>query len=150
MEVILNKDIDTLGEKGDIIKVKAGYGRNYLIPRGIAQIANIANKKVAEQNRIQVAHKASKIKEVAEENTKILDGAEIQIKVKSGGDSGKIFGSITTLQISELISKEYKIKIDPKNIIINKSIKLLGSYEITLKLHKDISCIINLKVSKEE
>ena len=150
MEVILNKDIENLGEKGAVINVKSGYGRNFLIPRGLAKIANIANKKVAEQNRIQATHKATKIKDVAEANSEILENDQIKIKVKSGGDSGKIFGSITTLQISEVINKDYNIKVDPKNIIITSPIKHLGSYDITLKLHKDISSTVKLEILKEE
>lgn len=150
MKIILKKDFVSLGYKGDILKVKDGYARNYLIPNGVAIIANAANKKSAEQDNLQAAHKASKIKEIAEEQANKLKDLEIKVKVKAANEGGKIFGSVTALQIAQSINSEHKIPIDSKNIIMKEPIKTLGTYEITIKLHKDVSCNVKVEVIKED
>ncbi|MCP3659965.1 MAG: 50S ribosomal protein L9 [Bacteroidetes bacterium] len=149
MEIVLRKDHDNLGYKGEIINVKAGYARNYLIPNGVAIIANKSNRKSAEQDNLQAAHKASKIKEVAQEQVDKLKNLDIKIKVKAANEGGKIFGSVTALQIAQSISTDHKIPIDPKSIVIKNPIKNLGTYEIEIKLHKDVKTNIKVEVIKE-
>ena len=103
MEIILKQDIAGLGYKNDTLKVKSGYGRNYLIPQGYAIIANETNKKIVTENLKQAAHKAEKLKADAEALATKIEGTTLQISAKIG-DSGKIFGAITTLQISDALS----------------------------------------------
>ncbi|MCG8340145.1 MAG: 50S ribosomal protein L9 [Cytophagales bacterium] len=135
MEVILKEDIKGLGNKNEIVKVKPGYGENYLIPKGFAIIADAANKKVIAENVRQAAHKAAKIKQEAEGLAKKLDQLIIKIPAKVG-EKGKIFGAVTALQISEAL-KAQGIAVDRKQISFNMPIKMLGTYEASLALHKE-------------
>src|SRR4051812_6581758 len=114
MEVILKEDYKGLGYKNDIVKVKAGHGRNFLIPRGFAIIANDSNKKVAQENTRQAAHKAEKLKKDALTQVEKLGSLVLEIAAKVG-ESGKIFGAITSLQISDAL-KDKGITIDRKKI----------------------------------
>lgn len=135
MEVILKEDIKGLGNKNEIVKVKPGYGENYLIPKGFAIIADAANKKVTAENVRQAAHKAAKIKQEAEGLAKKLDQLIIKIPAKVG-EKGKIFGAVTALQISEAL-KAQGIAVERKQISFNMPIKMLGTYEASLALHKE-------------
>ncbi|MHA7877534.1 MAG: 50S ribosomal protein L9 [Bacteroidota bacterium] len=136
MEVILKQNFEGLGYKNDIVKVKPGYGRNYLIPQGFAIIANSRNKKVALENVRQAAHKVAKQKEAAEVLATQLDQLNIAITVKAG-ENGKIFGSITATQLVDAL-KSYQIVVDRKDISFSKPIKELGTHEATIVLHKDV------------
>lgn len=147
MEVILKADIKGLGKKNETVKVKPGYGGNYLIPKGLAIIANTANKKVIAENIKQASHKAVKIKQEAEELAKQLDQLTIEIPAKVG-EKGKIFGAVTVLQISDVL-KAKGIAIDRKQISLNTPIKVLGSYEASLALHKDLTYTLQFKVVPE-
>src|SRR5688500_19659333 len=102
MELILKQDVQGLGYKNDIVKVKAGYGNNYLIPNGLALIANDSNRRLVTENIRQAAHKASKIKQDAEAIAAKVGELTIEIRTKAG-ESGKIFGSITEIQISDAL-----------------------------------------------
>ena len=136
MEVILKHDFKGLGDKYDLVKVNPGYGRNYLLPKGIAVVANTANKKVALENIRQAAHKVAKRKQEAEAIAAKLDQLHITIKAKAG-EKGKIFGSVTSSQLAEAL-KENNIVIDRKNINFEKPIKILGTHKAIMSLDKEI------------
>jgi large subunit ribosomal protein L9 len=144
MEVILKDDIKGLGFKNDVITVKAGYGRNYLIPQGFAVLANQSNRKMLAENVKQAAHKAEKIKQDAQDIADKLNGVSLSIKAKAG-ESGKIFGAVTTLQISDAL-REKGIEIDRKKIAFNSEVKFLGSYEVEIDLHKEVKSTIPFEV----
>lgn len=148
MEVILKKDIDKLGYKDDVVKVRDGYGRNFLIPKGLAIIANDAAKKMHAENLKQRAHKEAKLKEEAEKLAKTLKTLAVKVGAKAG-ESGKIFGSVNTIQLSDSL-KKLGMDIDRKHISIKgDSIKTLGTYEATIKLHKDVVEVISFEVIEE-
>ncbi len=144
MEIILKEDVKNLGYKDDIVNVKGGYGRNFLIPQGVAVIASPSNKKMIQENIRQAAHKADKVKKDAEEIATKLEGMTLQIPAKAG-ETGKIFGSVTTLQISDAL-KEKGINIERKRISINADIKTLGDYTAEITLHKEVHPEINIQV----
>jgi len=148
MEVILKKDLDRLGSANEIVTVKAGYGRNYLIPRGLAVLATDSAKKVHAENVKQQAHKAAKVKEDAQAIAEKLQSVKLEVGAKAG-EKGKIFGSVNTIQIAEALEKK-GFDIERRNIsIINEPIKELGSYKATVKLHKEIAVEIDFDVIGE-
>jgi len=148
MEIILKEDIQNLGSKNDLVTVKNGYARNYLIPKGLAVLATESAKKMHEENSRQRAHKEEKLKEVAEEQAKKLDNINIVIGAKTSS-KGKIFGSVNTIQIAEEL-KQQGIEIDRKNIYIKEEpIKEVGKYTATIKLHKEVSKDIEFEVKGE-
>jgi large subunit ribosomal protein L9 len=144
MEVILKEDINGLGYKNDIIKVKPGYGRNYLIPQGFAVIANTSNKKVVTENIKQAAHKAEKIKTAALALASSIGDQKLEIKAKAG-ESGKIFGAVTTLQLSDAL-KAKGFAVDRKKISFEGEVKTVGDYVAVLDLHKEVKHKINFSV----
>ena len=147
MEVILKQDVQGLGYKNDIVKVKAGYGNNFLIPNGIAFIANDSNKRLVNENVRQAAHKAAKVKQDAEALAAKVGELTIEIKTKAG-ESGKIFGAITALQIADAL-KAKGLDIDRKKVILKESPKQVGTYKATLDLHKEVKHEISVKVIAE-
>ncbi|MFA0960791.1 50S ribosomal protein L9 [Roseivirga sp. BDSF3-8] len=148
MEVILKEDISGLGYKHDIVEVKPGYGRNYLIPRGMAVIANKSNKKLAEENARQMSHKAEKLKQDAEAVAEKLEKLELEMKAKVG-ESGKIFGAVTTLQISDSL-KDKGFDIDRKQITFNSEVKSVGEYTATVDLHREVKPEVKFKVVADQ
>ena len=147
MEVILKQDIPGLGYKNDVVKVKGGYGRNYLIPQGFAIVASNSNKKMIEENIRQAAHKAEKIKKDAEDIAAKLAELSIQVGAKAG-EKGKIFGAITTLQISDAL-KEQGYEIDRKRISFKSDVKSIGDYEAIVELHREVKQDIKFAVVAE-
>ena len=147
MEVILKQDVTGLGYKNDIVKVKAGYGNNYLIPNGFALIANESNKRLINENVRQAAHKASKVKQDAEALAAKVGDLSLDIKTKAG-ESGKIFGAVTALQIADAL-KAKGLDIDRKKVILKESPKQLGAYKVTLDLHKEVKHEITVNVVEE-
>jgi large subunit ribosomal protein L9 len=136
MEIILKEDVSGLGYKNDQVKVKDGYGRNFLIPRGMAILATESNKKIVAENIKQAAHKAEKIKSAALAVAEQV-GDQVLTIVTKAGESGKIFGAVTTLQISEAL-KEKGIEVDRKKIVLKGDVKMLGNYTAVLDLHKEV------------
>lgn len=147
MEVILKQDVVGLGYKNDTVKVKPGYGRNYLIPQGIAVIANNANKKNVEENIRQAAHKAAKLKQDAQSLAERMGDLTIEIATKAG-ETGKIFGAITQLQISDAL-KAKGFDVDRRKVALGQSIKELGDYKAIIDLHKEVKKEIAVKVIAE-
>jgi large subunit ribosomal protein L9 len=147
MEVILKQDVQGLGYKNDIVKVRAGYGNNFLIPNGLALIANDSNKRLINENVRQMAHKAAKVKQDAEALAAKVGELTIEIKTKAG-ESGKIFGAVTALQIADAL-KAKGLDIDRKKVILKESPKQLGTYKAVLDLHKEVKHEIEVKVTGE-
>lgn len=144
MDVILTQDIKGLGYKNDLVSVKPGYGRNYLIPQGFALIASASNKKMIEENVRQMAHKAEKILKDAEEMAKKMGDITLKLTTKAG-ESGKIFGAITAVQVAEAL-KAKGFEIDRKKISFPTDIKELGTYKAEIDLHKEVQKEITLEV----
>ncbi|MCG8323575.1 MAG: 50S ribosomal protein L9 [Cytophagales bacterium] len=136
MEVILKEDIQGLGYKNDFVKVKPGYARNYLIPKGFAILASPSNRKMIEENIRQAAHKAEKVKQDAEALSVSIGELALEIPAKVG-ESGKIFGAVTTLQISDAL-KEKGFDIDRKKISFKTEVKTSGDFVAVLDLHKEV------------
>ena len=147
MDVILRQDIPGLGYKNDTVKVKGGYGRNFLIPQGAAIVASTSNRKMIAENIRQAAHKAEKLKADAEAIGAKLAALSITLATKAG-EKGKIFGAITTLQISGAL-KDKGFEIDRKKISLKTDIKSLGEYEAVIDLHREVKQDINLTVVEE-
>jgi large subunit ribosomal protein L9 len=147
MEVILKQDVQGLGYKNDVVKVRAGYGNNFLIPNGLALIASDSNKRLVTENIRQAAHKAAKVKQDAEAIAAKVGELTIEIKTKAG-ESGKIFGAVTALQISDAL-KAKGLEIDRKKVILKESPKQLGTYTAVLDLHKEVKHEITVKVVSE-
>ncbi|MDD2474769.1 MAG: 50S ribosomal protein L9 [Dysgonamonadaceae bacterium] len=147
MEIILKEDIVTLGYKDDIVNVKEGYARNFLIPQGKAIIASPSAKKVLEENLRQRAHKIEQMKNDAQVQADKMEGTTLTIGAKTSS-TGTIFGSVTNIQIAEELTKK-GFDIDRKFIIINGQVKEIGSYTATVKLHKEISVEIPFEVIAE-
>jgi large subunit ribosomal protein L9 len=148
MEIILKKDVDRLGYKNDLVKVKNGYARNYLIPKGMAVLATVSAKKVLAENVKQRAHKEAKI--IAEVEELALQLAKLELKVGAkAGEKGKIFGSVNNIQLAEAL-KEAGFDIDRKKIVLQSdAIKNLGTYEATINLHKEVKANLNFEVVGE-
>jgi len=148
MEIILNKDIPKLGYKGDIVTVKPGYARNYLIPQGIAMVANSSNRKMQAEVMKQQANKLAKRRDDAQVLANRLEAVELTIKVKTG-TSNKIFGSITTLQVAHLL-KDEGFEIDRRNISFPDPIKEIGTHKAEIECYKNITAVITINVKAEK
>ncbi|SHO65085.1 50S ribosomal protein L9 [Algoriphagus zhangzhouensis] len=147
MEIILKTDIKGLGYKNDLVEVKPGYGRNYLIPQGYAVLATSSNKKILAENIKQAAHKAEKIKTEAENIAAKLATLTLEIKAKIG-ESGKIFGKVTTLQISDALAAE-GVEIDRKKISINTPVDGAGEFAAEVDLHREVKTEVKFVVVAE-
>ena len=147
MQVILLEDINNLGYKDDVVTVKSGYGRNYLIPQKKAVIASESAKKVLAENLRQRAHKLEKIKGDAQTIASKLEGVSLTIGAKTSS-TGTIFGSVTNIQIADELAKK-GFEVDRKTIILKESVKEIGSYKALVKLHKEVSVEISFEVISE-
>ena len=147
MQVILKEDVANLGYKDDIVTVKNGYGRNYLIPQLKAVIASESAKKVLAENLRQRAHKLEKIKNDAQILAGKLDGVSLIIGAKTSS-TGTIFGSVSNIQIADALNKQ-GFEIDRKCIALKEPVKEVGSYKAVVKLHKDILVTIPFEVVSE-
>ena len=148
MEIILKKDLKGLGYKNDIVKVKNGYGRNFLIPQGVAVLATDSNKKMQAEEIKQSSFKEEKLR--TEATATAAKFADVTVKVGAkAGESGKIFGSVTNIQLAEALKKA-GYDVERKNIEMNEdAIKALGTYSAKVRLFKEISATINFEVIAE-
>ncbi|HEY0669629.1 MAG TPA: 50S ribosomal protein L9 [Sphingobacteriaceae bacterium] len=147
MEIILKQDIKNLGEKDDIVSVKPGYGRNYLIPQGFASLATESAKKVLAENLKQAQFKQDKIKKDAEAIAHRLEGVKLTIGAKAG-ESGKIFGSVNTIQVADALKKE-GFEVDRRRITFETEPKFVGEYVANLNLHKEVKVKVPFEVVAE-
>ena len=147
MELILKQDVENLGFKDDIVTVKNGYGRNFLIPKGMAVLATSSVKKMHAENLKQRAHKDNKLKEEATTMLAKLTKKTFVVPAKVG-ENGKIFGSVTNIQLADALGSE-GFKIERKNInLLTNNIKSVGKYEAEVKLHKEVSGKISFEVAE--
>ena len=147
MKVILKTDVKNLGQTGEIISVKDGYARNFLIPKNLAVEANIKNVKALEHEKRKIEEASKKVKSSAENLSSRLSEMILVMKAKAGEEE-KLFGSITAMDISEEL-KNQGIDIDKKKIQLDEPIKRLGSYSVNIKIHQNISAKLNVNVVAE-
>jgi large subunit ribosomal protein L9 len=147
MEVILKQDIKNLGEKDDVVKVKPGYGRNFLIPQGFAALATVSARKVLAENLKQAQFKQEKIRKDADAIAARLEGITLSIGAKAG-ETGKIFGAINTIQIADALKKE-GFEVDRRRITFDAEPKFVGDYTANLNLHKEVKVKVPFTVVAE-
>ena len=147
MKIILKKEVANLGEAGDVVEVKGGYGLNYLIPQGFAIAATPSALKQLEETKRQRAHKEAKLVADAEALAARIEAVLVKVAVKVS-ESGKIYGSVTTAQIEEAL-KAVGIEVEKKNITIPEDIKALGEYEGTVKCYKAVKAAVKFIVEAE-
>lgn len=147
MKVILKEDISNLGYKDDVVEVKSGYGRNYLIPQGKAVIATDSALKILAENQRQRAHKLAKIKAEAEAAAAALEGLKLTIGAKTS-TTGTVFGSVNSIQIADALEK-LGHNVDRKIIFLKEPVKEVGTYVATIKFHKEVSKDIEFEVVSE-
>lgn len=148
MEVILREDIDNLGTRGDVVKVAAGYARNFLLPKRMAVPATEANKKIVAQERDAHLRKEAKLASEAADLAKLMSSVSITIKAKAG-ENDHLFGSVTAKDIAEALEKQ-NYAIDRKKIVMADAIRQLGEHKVTVKLHKEVSLELPVHVVKED
>ena len=147
MNVILKQDIDKLGKAGDVVKVKPGYGRNYLIPKKLALEATPGNIKVAEIEKVAQARRDHREKESATILAREIVKLTATIRCKTG-EGGSLYGSVTALDIAEFLTS-HKIDIDKRKIQLDEPIKTIGEYEVPIRLHRDVTVPIKVIVEPE-
>jgi large subunit ribosomal protein L9 len=147
MDVILKQDIKNLGEKDDVVKVKPGYGRNFLIPKGFAILATESSRKVLAENLKQAQFKQEKIRKDADAIATRLEGVKLHIGAKAG-ETGKIFGAINTIQIADALKKE-GFDVDRRRITFDQEPKFVGDYIANLNLHKEVKVQVPFSVVAE-
>ena len=148
MEVLLREDVENLGTRGQIVKVKAGYGRNYLLPRKVAVEATAGNMKKIEQEKKSLLKREAKEKATAETQATSLAALELTFTRKVG-EHDVLYGSVTSMDIAEAI-KEKGFEIDRKRILLKDPIKELGEHEVPIRLHREVTSNIKVTVAKEE
>jgi large subunit ribosomal protein L9 len=144
MELILKKTVDTLGEEGDIVKVKPGYGRNYLIPKKMAVLANKANLALLEQEKAVIETRREKQRQEAETLSKKISGSSITIQHRAGEEE-KLFGSVTAADIAEKLA-ELDIQVDKKNVLLTEQIKTLGEVIVPIKVGYQMTSDITVTI----
>lgn len=148
MDIILLQDVDKVGDKHEVVTVKDGYGRNYLIPQKLAIIANKSNlARLAELRRQEEAREAKKVglyQEIADK----LKGSVLKIGAKTG-TSGKIFGSVTNVQISQALKDQFEVDVERRKIELEEDVKELGTYTAKLNLHKEVEASVTFEVISE-
>ncbi|MCL4137621.1 UNVERIFIED_CONTAM: hypothetical protein GTU68_026782 [Idotea baltica] len=147
MEVILMQPVRNLGDQDDVVKVKAGYARNFLIPQGLAVMATASSKKAVEEKKRQASHKQEFVKTQAEEEAAKLNGLKITIETLAGAD-GKLFGSVTGIQVASQL-KEKGYEIDRKTITF-EDIRSTGEYTAIIHLHKEVKAEVQIEVIRKE
>lgn len=148
MEVLLREDVETLGARGEVVKVRAGYGRNYLLPRGIAVQATPSNVKQIEMQRRALLKKATEEKAVAEQQADLLKDVKLVFHRKVG-DHGMLYGSVTSMDIAEAFaSQDYEI--DRRQIKLKDNLKEVGEYEVPVRLHREVTANVKVVVMSEE
>jgi large subunit ribosomal protein L9 len=149
MEIILKQDVEKLGFADELVKVKDGYARNYLLPKGLAIMATPSNKKMLAETIKQRSYKAEKIRKEAEFVAGKIEGLTLKIAQKAS-EKGTIFGSVNTIAVAQALKEQHDIEIDRKKIILPaEHIKELGNYTAQISIHKDIKVTVNLEVIAE-
>ena len=150
MQVILKKDVQNLGEAGDIVSVKDGYARNFLLPQAVAEVATKGALENREKNLARIKAKQEKLHaEALETAKKIEEIGKLELSAKAG-ESGKLFGTITTKQLTEELVAKSGIEVDRKNVSLNAPINKIGEYTMLIKLTSKVKCELNISVSASE
>ena len=147
MDVLLCEDVDNLGQRGQVVRVRAGYGRNYLLPQGLAIKASAGNKKMLDEQRRLLAKREQREHLSAQSESEKLQGIELRFE-RRVGEHGILFGSVTALDIAEAL-KERGLTVERRRIGLREHIKEVGDYDITIKLHRDVNPSIKVFVRKE-
>ena len=148
MDVILTENVKGLGTIGEVVKVKAGYGRNYLVPQGLAVEASDRNLNEMEHHKRQLSHKAEKLSKEAADIKARIEAVECSFVHKAGED-GKLFGSVTTMEIAEGLAAQ-GIEIDRRKILLDQPIKSLGEHDVEIKLNAGVNATIKVNVTSED
>ena len=148
MEVILREDVEKLGNRGSVVKVAAGYARNFLLPKRLAVEATDANRKIVEQERQAHLRKEAKLIGEAEDLSKLLAGVSVTIAQKAG-EADQLFGSVTAKDIADALAAK-NFTIDRRKVQLDEPIKQLGEFKVPVRLHKDVTAEITVNVVKEE
>jgi large subunit ribosomal protein L9 len=148
MDVILREDVDKLGARGEMIKVAAGYARNYLLPKRLAVAATESNKKIVEQERQAHLRKETKCQGEAEDLSKLTSGAVVVIRQKAG-ENDQLFGSVTSKDVAEGLEKMH-FTVDRRKIALDEPIKQLGDHPVAVRLYKDVVANITVQVVRDE
>lgn len=148
MEILLLEDMENLGARGEIVRVKAGYGRNYLLPRKFALAATPSNQKMIEQQRKSLLKREAAEKAAAADKAEALKSLELVFERKVG-EHGILYGSVTALDIAEEMTKK-GYEVDKRRIVLKDPIKSEGQFEVTVKLHREVSTVINVVVNKKD
>ena len=147
MDVLLREDVDNLGQRGQVVRVRVGYGRNYLLPQGLAINATSGNKKMIEEQKRVLAKREDRERKAAQTESNNLGGVELRFDRKVG-DHGILFGSVTVLDIVEAL-KEKGYTVERRRVILKDPIKEVGDYDVTIKLHRDVTPTVKVLVRKE-
>jgi large subunit ribosomal protein L9 len=148
MKVILREDVEKLGKAGEVVKVADGYGRNFLIPRNLALLANVRNMKTLDHDRRAIETRAKKARKAAEETAATLSNLSVTLAAKAG-EEGKLFGAVTSRDIAEALEKT-GVKVDRKSIHLAEPIKQLGDYKVKVRVAADVLPEISVSVVAEE
>jgi large subunit ribosomal protein L9 len=148
MEVILREDIEKLGGRGEVVKVAAGYARNFLLPKRLAVEATDSNRKIVEQERQAHLRKEAKQKGEAEDLSKLLGGVTVTIAQKAG-EADQLFGSVTSKDVADALAAK-NFTIDRRKVQLEEPIKQLGEFKVPVRLHKDVTAEITVNVVREE
>lgn len=147
MEVILQQDVKGLGKKGDVVNVADGYGRNFLLPRGLAVPATAGNIKQVDIEKETQRQKRERELQEAQEIAARIQGQKLHIATKVG-ESGKLFGSITSQEIAERLKRQYKVEIDKRKIELEEPIKSVGKHPVKIKIHPKVQVEITVQVTE--
>jgi large subunit ribosomal protein L9 len=147
MDVLLSEDVDNLGQRGQVVRVRAGYGRNYLLPQGLAIKASAGNKKMLDEQRRLLAKREQREHLAAQSESEKLQGVELRFE-RRVGEHGILFGSVTAMDIAEAL-KERGLPVERRRISLKDHIKEVGDYDVAIKLHRDVSPTIKVLVRKE-
>jgi large subunit ribosomal protein L9 len=148
LKVILKEDVNKIGKKGELLEVSDGYARNYLLPRGLAEEATEGRQKEWEARRKGLALKADRAEKAAQETKRTLQGKQVVLKA-SAGESGKLFGSVTTAMIAQAIFEQLKIKVEKKDIRVSETIRQVGRYDLLVRLYSNVEAEMSVLVEAE-
>ena len=148
MEVILREDVEKLGNRGQVVKVAAGYARNFLLPKKLAVAATGSNKKIVEQERQAHLRKEAKLQGEAKDLGKLMEGISVTIKQKAG-ENDQLFGSVTSKDVADALAAK-NFTIDRRKVQLDEPIKQLGEFKVPLRLHKEVTAEITVNVVREE
>src|SRR6516165_1697408 len=147
MEVILREDVEKLGNRGEVVKVAAGYARNFLLPRRLAVAATEANRKIVEQERQAHLRKEAKLKSEAEDLSKLMTGVSVTIMQKAG-ENDQLFGSVTSKDVADALEAK-NFTIDRRKVQLDEPIKQLGEHKVAVRLHRDVTAEVTVNVVRD-